>query len=160
VRRARDHAHHAAGRDVVAIEGDVEVAQGQLAPADVAEQAVDALAEEGAPRVDADDGELLLLLRVLLDDLVGDARQGASHLVGREDHSLGIRSRFRHKKCRRPRRCGTAAPSAPFPSLRTWLKGPAECSSGAGPAQGAGATSSMVGGGRRGRIGANAFTSA
>ena len=68
-----------------------------VAAADLAEQLVDARAEEGAARVDADDGELLVA-GVLLEDLVSDARDGARHLLGRQDDDLVGGSGVRHKK--------------------------------------------------------------
>ena len=48
----------AARRDVVAVEGDVEVAGREGAAGESCEQLVDALAEEGAAGVDAHDGEV------------------------------------------------------------------------------------------------------
>ncbi len=51
LRRAGDDADSAARRDIVPVGGDVEVALVVGATADLAEQLVDALAEEGAARV-------------------------------------------------------------------------------------------------------------
>ena len=95
--RARDDAHRTARRDVVAVEGDVEVARRVLAAAELAEQLVDAGPEVGAAGVDADDGELRRA-GVLLEDLVGDAHHRAPHLVGRQDDCLTCVSAFRHRK--------------------------------------------------------------
>jgi len=58
---------------------------------------VDARAEEGAARVDPDDGEVLLA-GILLEDLVSDARDGPRHLLGRQDDDLVGGSGLRHTK--------------------------------------------------------------
>ena len=121
LRRAGDDAHRAARGDVVAVEGDVEVAGGVLPAADLAEELVDARAEEGAARVDAHDGELLCA-GVLLEDLVSDARDGPRHLLGRQDDGLVGGSGFRHKKAP-PAPDGVRQRCTPFPSLGTWIKG-------------------------------------
>ena len=68
------------GADVVAVEGDVEVADRQLGAGQLAEQGVQAAGEEGAAGVDADDRETLGL-GVLLGDLVGDPPQRSPQVV-------------------------------------------------------------------------------
>ena len=57
--------------DVVAVEGDVEVAERDLGAAELADQGVQAAADDGAARVDADQRQAVRVL-ILLDDLVGD----------------------------------------------------------------------------------------
>jgi hypothetical protein len=58
---------------------------------------VDARPEEGAARVDPDHGEVVAA-GVLLENLVSDARDGARHLLGRQDDDLVAGSGFRHRK--------------------------------------------------------------
>ncbi len=62
------------GADVVAIEGDVDVADRQLRAGQLTEEDVQAAGEDRSASVDADDGETGGL-RVLLGDLVGDSPQ-------------------------------------------------------------------------------------
>jgi hypothetical protein len=59
------------GADVVAVEGDVEVADRSLGLGQLADQGVQAAGEDGAAGVDADDRQSLGL-RVGLGDLMGD----------------------------------------------------------------------------------------
>ena len=72
--------------DVVAVEGDVDVAERHLGAGQLADQGVQALGEQRAAGVDADQGEALGA-RVLLDDLVGDPDQRAPQLIALE-HDL------------------------------------------------------------------------
>ena len=74
------------GADVVAVEGDVEVADRRLGLGQLAEQGVQAAGEERAAGVDADDREALGL-RVLLGDLMGDPPQRSPQVVALE-HDL------------------------------------------------------------------------
>ena len=62
-----------AGDEIVAVEGDVEVAERDGRAAELADEGVQAAGEHGAPRVDADEGERAGILGgVLFDDLVRD----------------------------------------------------------------------------------------
>ena len=74
------------GADVVAVEGDVEVADRQLDLGQLAEQSVEATGEHRAAGVDADDRQALGN-RVLLGDLVGDPLQRSPQVVALE-HDL------------------------------------------------------------------------
>ena len=74
------------GADVVAVEGDVDVADRQLDRGQLAEQRVQAAGEHGAAGVDPDDRQALGV-RVLLDDLVGDPPQRSPQVVALE-HDL------------------------------------------------------------------------
>jgi hypothetical protein len=58
--------------DVVAVERDVQRAEGDLAARELLDQAADALRDGNAPRVDPDEGRALEV-GVALDDLVCDA---------------------------------------------------------------------------------------
>ena len=69
-----------AALDVVAVEGDVEVAERDLGAAELADQRVQAAAEDGAAGVDADQREPVRVL-ILLDDLVGDPDQRPAQIV-------------------------------------------------------------------------------
>jgi hypothetical protein len=54
---------------------------------------VETLCEDGAPRVDAHDGEFLRA-GVLLDDLVSDSHQGATQIIAVEDDlAFGVHAR-------------------------------------------------------------------
>ena len=68
------------GADVVAVEGDVEVADRHLGAGQLAEQGVQAAGQQGAAGVDADDRQALGL-GVLLGDLVGDPPQRSPQVV-------------------------------------------------------------------------------
>ena len=72
---------------VVAVEGDIDVAQRDLGAAELADQRVQAARQQGAAGVDADQGELLAA-GVLLDDLVRDPHQRAAQVVSVEDDLL------------------------------------------------------------------------
>ena len=74
------------GADVVAVEGDVDVADRQLDRGQLAEQGVEAAGEEGAAGVDADDRQTLGI-GVLLGDLVGDPLQRSPQVIALE-HDL------------------------------------------------------------------------
>ena len=80
----------AAGRDVVAVEGDVEVAERDLGLEQVLDEAVQAAREDGAATMDADQRDLVV--GVLLDDLMGDPHQGAAHVVMVEDDLVLLQS--------------------------------------------------------------------
>ena len=73
--------------DVVAVEGDVDVAERDLGVEQVLDEAVDPAGEHRAAAVDADDREPLGL-GVLLDDLVRDAHERAPDVVPIEDDLL------------------------------------------------------------------------
>ena len=68
------------GADVVAVEGDVEVADRQLGAGQLAEEDVEAAGQDGAASVDADDRQTLRI-GVLLGDLVGDPPQRSPQIV-------------------------------------------------------------------------------
>ena len=68
------------GADVVAVEGDVEVADRQLGAGQLAEEGVQAAGQDGAAGVDADDRQALGI-GVLLGDLVGDPPQRSPQIV-------------------------------------------------------------------------------
>jgi hypothetical protein len=75
--------------DVVAVEGDVELAEGDLGAAQLGDPAAQPLSDGYAAGVDADERDLLEL-GIALDDLVRDPRQRALDRLGIED-SLGFR---------------------------------------------------------------------
>ena len=75
------------GADVVAVEGDVDVADRQLCPGQLAEDGVKATGQHRAPGVDANDREPRGL-RVLLGDLVGDPPQRSPQVLVLEDDLL------------------------------------------------------------------------
>ncbi len=83
VRRV-DDGRAAAGRDVVAVEGDVEVAERDVDVVQLGDEALQALGEHGAAAVDADEREPLRVAAVL-DDLVRDARERPAHVLAVED---------------------------------------------------------------------------
>ena len=68
------------GADVVAVEGDVEVADRQVAAGQLTEEDVEAAGQDGAASVDADDRQALGI-GVLLGDLVGDPPQRSPQIV-------------------------------------------------------------------------------
>ena len=70
-------------RDVVAVEGDVEVAERDIGLEQVADELVQAAGEMDAAAVDADEGDGAA--GVLLDDLVRDADECAADVVLVED---------------------------------------------------------------------------
>ena len=116
------------GADVVAVEGDVEVADRQLGPGQLAEEDVQAAGEHGAAGVDADDREPLGI-RVLLGDLVGDPPQRSPQIVVLQHDLLThffasfLASRDRVKG--RPQ-CSSGAADAgrPSPRMREARRGP------------------------------------
>ena len=73
--------------EVVAVEGDVEVAERHLRAAQLADQGVKAGGQDGAAGVDPDQRDTLIA-GVLLDDLVRDPHQGAAQIVAVEDDLL------------------------------------------------------------------------
>ena len=75
-----------AGAQVVAVEGDVDVAERDLVLEQVAHEAVQAVGEVGAAAVDADEGDRAA--RVLLHDLVRDPDERPAHVVLVEDDLL------------------------------------------------------------------------
>ena len=77
-----------AARQVVAVEGDVEVAERHLGAGQLADQGVQAAGEHGAAGVDADEGDGLGA-GVLLDDLVRDPHQRAAQIVAIEHDPVG-----------------------------------------------------------------------
>jgi hypothetical protein len=93
----------AANADVVAIEADVDVAEGNRLADELGHQIPQPGAEHGAATVDSDDRDTLTAR--LLDDLVCDAHQRAPHVFAVQNRLL---AHF-------------TAPSWP---LRTWLKEP------------------------------------
>ena len=80
------------GADVVAVEGDVDVADRQLDPGQLAEDRVQAAGQQGAASVDSDDRQALGI-GVLLGDLMGDALQRSPQVVALE-HDLLAHLRF------------------------------------------------------------------
>ena len=66
--------------DVVAIEGDVEIAEGHVGAGELADQGMQAATDHRSARVDADQRQPIRLL-VLLDDLVGDTDQRPPQIV-------------------------------------------------------------------------------
>ena len=73
-----------AAAEVVAVEGDVELAERDVGLQQVGQQLVQPPGEERAATVDAHDGEAVVL-GVLLDDLVRDAHERSAHVVPVED---------------------------------------------------------------------------
>jgi hypothetical protein len=74
----------AADGDVVAVKGDVELAERDLARAQLGDPAAQPLRERDAARVDADERDPIEV-GVALDDLVGDPRQCLADRLGVED---------------------------------------------------------------------------
>ena len=72
-----------AGLEVVAVEGDVDVAERDLAVEQLVDQALRRPASTAPRRWMPDQGDLAL--GVLLDDLVRDAHERAAHVVAVED---------------------------------------------------------------------------
>jgi hypothetical protein len=68
-----------AALDVVAVEGDVDVADRDLGAAELADERVQALGENRPPGVDSNQGDRLLF--VSLDDLVRDPDQSPAQIV-------------------------------------------------------------------------------
>ena len=93
-----------AARDVVAVEGDVQVAERDFGAGELPDQRVEAASKGRAAGVDADEGERVATW-ILLDDLVRDTYERAAQIVAVEDDPV---FHFR-------------APSWP---LWTWLKEP------------------------------------
>ncbi len=80
----------AAGRailDVVAVEGDVEVAERDLAAEVLADQRVQPLRDHRPAGVDPDQRQPVGF-GVLLDDLMGDPNQGSPQVIAIEYHTL------------------------------------------------------------------------
>ena len=77
--------------EVVAVEGDVQRAHGQLRPLLLRDQRADALRQRHAPALDADEHQVLRAL-IALDDLVRDALDGAAHR--RLVHDLCLSAKF------------------------------------------------------------------
>ena len=106
--------------EVVAVEGDVEVAERHLGAGQLADQGVQAAGEDGAAGVDADERERPRRAGVLLDDLVRDPHQRAAQIVAVEDDLLGWFSHARPFLASLDRVKGTdatslaAAPAAPI----------------------------------------------
>jgi hypothetical protein len=73
--------------DVVAVKGDVELAERDLRPAQLLDPRAQALRERHAARVDADQRDALEV-GVALDDLVGDPRQRFGDRLGVEEDLL------------------------------------------------------------------------
>src|ERR671937_291612 len=76
-----------ASADVVAVEGDVDVAKRNLGPCVLAYQRMQAGCEDRPPRVDADQRETLRAW-IAFGDLVRDADQRPPHVVTLEDNLL------------------------------------------------------------------------
>jgi hypothetical protein len=78
---------------VIAVEGDVELAEGDLGPLQLGDPAPQSLRERDPARVYADEGDTFEV-GVALDDLVRDPRQGALDRCGIEDRlrSGGLRA--------------------------------------------------------------------
>jgi hypothetical protein len=75
----------AADVDVVSMEGDVELPEGDLGTADLCDPPAKPLGERDAARVNADERDPGQVW-IALDDLVGDARQRALDRVGVEEN--------------------------------------------------------------------------
>ena len=72
--------------EIVAVERDVEVAERDLGPGQLADQGVETRGEHGAARVDSDQSEQPA--GVLLDDLVSDAEQCPPQVITVEHDRL------------------------------------------------------------------------
>ena len=79
-----------AAGEVVAVEGDVEVAERHLGAGELADERVQAAGEDGAAGVDADQRQRRSAAGVLLDDLVRDPHERAAQIVAVEDDPLGL----------------------------------------------------------------------
>jgi hypothetical protein len=73
--------------DVVAVEGDVQVAERELMAAELGDPAPDSLRERNTAGLDADECDALEL-GIPLDDLVGDSRERALDRLGVEEDLL------------------------------------------------------------------------
>ena len=92
--------------DVVAVKGDVELAELELDAGALLDQAAQPLGERHAARVDADERDRLEVV-VALDDLVRDPGERSCDLFGvQEDPVRGGRGRVRHSTPFRPRWTG------------------------------------------------------
>ena len=74
--------------DVVAVEGDVDRAEPDLAAGELGDQVPQSLRERDASRVDADERDSVEV-GVALDDLVGDPRQAALDRLAVEENLVG-----------------------------------------------------------------------
>ena len=77
------HRRLAAHGDVVAVEGDVDVAERDRLSDQLRDEITKPLGDDGAAAMDPDDGEAASA--GLLDDLVRDAHERAPHVLGVED---------------------------------------------------------------------------
>src|SRR4051812_26070678 len=95
---------------VIAVEGDVDVAERDGASTELPDEGVEPLRQDRASRVNADEGQALGA-GILLDDLVGDSPQRSPQIIALEHDLLTLSTRCAH----------TQTPSWP---LRTGLKVP------------------------------------
>ena len=115
----------AADVDVVAVEGDVELAELELEAGALLDQAAQALRERDAARVDPDERDRVEIL-VALDDLVGDPRERAPDAFTVEQDPSGRHGMLLHRTPFRPLwaelkgRCGRdcTRPAGRLPSAR------------------------------------------
>ena len=89
---------------VVAVHGDVQLAQGRLAALDLGDGAGDAAGEGNAASVSAHEHDSVGAA-VSLDDFMGDAGQGPPHVVGVQQPPFQIAPVIRQMK-NLPARCG------------------------------------------------------
>ena len=102
--------------DVVAVEGDVELTEGDLGARELGDPPAQALGDRDATRVDPDQRDVLEL-GVALDDLVRDPRQRALD-------RLGIENGFRFGGCARAQGALRALLTFDsFPASRDRVKG-------------------------------------
>jgi hypothetical protein len=101
--------------DVVAVEGDVELAEGDLRAAQVLDPPAEALRERHAARVDADEGDLGEV-GVALHDLVRDPRD-------RLRDRLDVENRRAYRRVRAQKALRAMLTYDSFPASRDRVKG-------------------------------------
>ena len=83
-----DDRHRGPDRQIVPVEGDVDVAERHRRVEQLAGQRVQPLAQYRAAPVDADKRNLSI--RILLDDLVGDPHERAAHVIAVQSDRYGV----------------------------------------------------------------------
>ncbi len=83
--RGVEHRSLGADREIVAVEADVDIADGDVLAADAGEDPVQTPCEDRAATVNSD--QRRKPVRIALDDLVADAREGAVDVVGAQNHA-------------------------------------------------------------------------
>ena len=110
----------AAHVDVVAVEGDVELAERDVPAAELGDPTAQALRERHAARVDPDERNAVEL-RIAFDDLVRDPRQGPVDVLAVEQDLFALRVHHGHARAGRSR-AGRVIRNS-FPASRDRVKG-------------------------------------